>query len=131
MTFIPAAESSLGMMEFAFGDSPELADELLALVLEGKKIATCDEADSEEVFKVGERQVVLNGKGGRVCVIETTAVERVKFGDVTAAHAAREGEGDLSLKFWRDVHVEYFTRTGTYEPDMLLDCITFKLVEVF
>ena len=39
MTQLP--EPYRDAVTFAFGDSPELADELLALVLAGRKTATC------------------------------------------------------------------------------------------
>ena len=53
--------------QFSFGDTPEMADELLALVLAGKKTATCSalweyEADGEPLSQVGERTVVLDGR---------------------------------------------------------------------
>ena len=50
---------------YAMGDSPELADELLALVLEGKKTASCDslQFDAEgQIFpmpKVGDKYLLL------------------------------------------------------------------------
>ena len=55
-------------IKFSFGDSPELADRLLALVLAGKKTATCGALrdfgqDGEPMPEVGRRDVVLNGAG--------------------------------------------------------------------
>src|SRR4051812_11942034 len=59
---------------FSFGDSPEMADELLALVLSGKKTATCGALaqfapGGEAMPAVGRRDVVLDGHGRRVAVI--------------------------------------------------------------
>ena len=49
---------------FAFGDSPELADELLALVLIGRKTATCWPArEGDKGVAVGKRWIVKDGQG--------------------------------------------------------------------
>jgi len=32
------------------------------------------------------------------------------------------GEGDLSLEYWRDEHIRFFTKLGCYAPDMMLWC---------
>ncbi len=45
-------------------------------------------------------------------LIVTTRVREVPFGEVEAEHARREGEGDLSLDHWREVHREFFTETA-------------------
>ena len=86
----------------AFGDTPQMADELLALVLEGKKTATCSAlrdhaAEGRPVPKVGERWVVLDGRGRPACVAETSEVVIKRFDEVDAAFAWDEGEGDRSL----------------------------------
>ena len=38
-----------GLRSFAFGDGPELADELLDLVMAGVKTATCSTEDGREI----------------------------------------------------------------------------------
>jgi uncharacterized protein YhfF len=49
---------------FAFGDSPALADELLALVLAGKKTATCWAASGGgKGVEIGKRWLVKDGQG--------------------------------------------------------------------
>ncbi|HTV67980.1 MAG TPA: ASCH domain-containing protein, partial [Rhizobiaceae bacterium] len=54
---IDAGDRYAGAVTFAFGDSPELANELLALVLSGAKTATCgalrDYGGDEPVPEVG------------------------------------------------------------------------------
>ena len=51
---------------FSFGDSPDLANELLELVLSGTKRATCW-AESQGLLsaEVGKMMVVLDGKASR------------------------------------------------------------------
>lgn len=118
---------------FQFGDSPELADELLALVLAGTKTATCGALhhfdDEEPVPQAGRRDVVLDGQGRPACVIETTGVLIQRFDQVDEAFALAEGEGPYPV--WREAHIAYFERNGGYAPDMMLVCERFRVVEVF
>src|SRR6201995_346808 len=119
------------LRSFAFGDGPALADELLALVMKGIKTATCSTEDEPNTSSPGEQWVVLDGRGEPRCVIETVEVTYRKFGDVDAAFAHEEGEGDRSLAYWRDAHRRYFGRLGRFSEDMMLMCERFRLVEVF
>ena len=115
----------------AFGDGPELADELLALVLGGHKRATCwSAADGLLGANVGGRWVVEDSKGHPRAVVETVDLRERRFDDVDADFAAAEGEGDRSLAYWRDAHRRYFTRNGGFAPDMMLWCERFVLIEV-
>ncbi|WP_031522606.1 ASCH domain-containing protein [Siccibacter colletis] len=118
---------------WAFGDSPELADELLNYVVHGDKRATCSAASAfhEEGLKVvpGDYHIVLNGAGEPACVIRTLTLRLVRFCDVTPELAALEGEGDKSLAYWRDGHESFFTRAGCYAPDMELIFEEFSLIE--
>ena len=129
-----AADRYAGAVTFSFGDSPEMADELLALVLSGRKTATCgalrDYGGAEPVPEVGRRDVVLDGQGRRAAVIETVSVEHKRFDEVDAEFAAAEGEGDLSYDYWREAHEAYFGRNGGFSLDMILVCERFRLVEV-
>ena len=117
-------------ISFQFGDSPELADELLELVLSGVKTATCgalrDFAEAEPMPQVGRRDVVLDGTGRPACVIETTEVTIRRFCDVDTAFAIAEGEGPYEA--WHSGHRAYFERNGGFDPEMLLVCERFRLV---
>ena len=116
---------------FAFGDSPAMADELLLLVLQGVKTATCWAASQGlKGSQLGARYVVLNGVGTPRAVIESTELTQRRFADVDAEFAAEEGEGDLSHAHWAAVHRDCFIREGTYASDMILWCERFRLVEV-
>lgn len=90
------------------------ADALAELVLAGKKTATASayplyELENEPLPRAGEYSVILNSRDEAVCVIQTTKVYVVPFDQVSPCHAAREGEGDLSLAYWREVHRVFFT----------------------
>jgi uncharacterized protein YhfF len=115
---------------FTFGDSPELADELLDRVLQGKKRATCW-AESQGLLsaEVGKLMVVLDSKGTPKAVVKTVELTKRRFDEVDEIFAHDEGEGDLSLNFWRAAHTRYFTRLGRFAPDMMLWCERFELVE--
>ncbi|MFI8417266.1 ASCH domain-containing protein [Serratia sp. NPDC078593] len=119
---------------WAFGDSSELADELLQLVLSGQKTATCCSYVSyqqEKVPAVGDYSVILNGQDEPTCVIRTLSLRLIRYCDVTADLAAKEGEGDKSLAFWQQGHRAFFTREGTFASDMWLVFEEFELVETW
>lgn len=96
---------------WAFGCDP---DELVQLVLEGKKTATAGlrlwyEQDQQELPGEGSYSVVLDSKDHAVCVIRTTKVSVVPFCEVNENQAWKEGEGDRSLAYWRKVHEAFFS----------------------
>lgn len=116
---------------FAFGDSAELADELLALVLEGRKRATCwAVSEGMKGAEIGEAMVVLDGAGRPRAVLQTLELTQRRFDEVDESFAFDEGEGDRSLAYWRDAHQRFFTRQKLYRPDMMLWCERFRLVMV-
>ncbi len=120
---------------FSFGDSPQMADELLDLVLAGRKTATCGAlrdfgVQGDPLPEVGRRDVVLDGKKRRAAVIETVEVTFRRFDEVDEAFARDEGEGFMTLVDWRAGHRDYFERNGGFSPDMDLVCERFRLVDV-
>jgi len=119
-----------GLRSFAFGDGPALADELLDLVVREVKTATCSTEDEPNTSTPGERWIVLDGRGAPACVIETLEVTYCRYNEVGAAFAYEEGEGDRSLRHWREAHRNYFGRMGRFSEDMMLMCERFRLVEV-
>lgn len=112
---------------WAFGDSPEMADELLELVLSGAKTGTASalweyEVADDPLPQAGELSIILDGRAHPRALISTTSVEVRPFSEVDAEHARSEGEGDLSLEFWREAHRKYFDRNapeGGSTPDDL------------
>lgn len=119
---------------WSFGATPEQADELLGLVLDGTKTATssahADYAlDDEPLPEVGALGIVLDGAGHPRALLETTAVEVRTFDEVDAEHAHLEGEGDRSLAYWRRVHEEFFvTYASGFDPAMPVVLERFRLV---
>ncbi|KAA5974603.1 MULTISPECIES: ASCH domain-containing protein [Pantoea] len=134
MTLEQLQEKYPDAMVDAFGDSPELANALSTLIIAGKKVATCGSAaswqDQEKLPQPGGYSIVLNGEQQPVCVIRTTGLFLTRFDRVTPEMAMLEGEGDLSLDYWRQEHQRYFQREGSFHPEMELIFETFQLVEV-
>ncbi len=116
---------------FSFGDHPALADELLDLVLSGRKTATCWSALDGQQTCHGQRSVVCDGSGRPRAILETTSLVSMSFDQVTEDFARKEGEGDLSLAHWRREHRRYFERRGQFAETMDLWCEEFAIVHVF
>lgn len=120
---------------WAFGATPEHADGLLRLVLDGVKTGTASslrdyEADGDPLPEVGELSIILDGSGAPRAVLETTEVVTVPFDQVTAEHAHAEGEGDRTLAAWRQIHARFWTEhsDGGFAPDMPVVCERFRLI---
>lgn len=120
---------------WAFGDA---ADELAALVAGGRKTATASafplyELEQEPLPRVGEYSVILDSREQAVCVIRTERVYLAPFREVGEEQARREGEGDLSLACWREVHERFFRQEMeeaglAFDEDMLVVCEEFSCV---
>ncbi|MCL8251825.1 ASCH domain-containing protein [Aeromicrobium fastidiosum] len=122
---------------WAFGATPEHAEELLALVLAGTKTATSSalwdfEHDGEPMPQVGDLAIILDGQERPRALIEIVRVDVVPFDEVDAEHAHLEGEGDRSYEYWRDVHQRYFDLHSTngrgFSPSMPVVLERFRLL---
>ena len=123
---------------FQFDDSERVANALAALVVSGRKRATAgllwtNEVTGKPLPRPGVLSVVTDWDGAPLCVIETTHVEIVPFDGVSETFAAIEGEGDKSLRYWRDAHWRFFSRECQRigrEPglDMPVVCEQFTVV---
>ncbi|MBX3287833.1 MAG: ASCH domain-containing protein [Acidobacteria bacterium] len=121
-----------------FGNTPEMARELAELVITGKKIATAslvafNEITPEESPVPDGISVVTDLYGEPMCVIQTVEIRHVPFNEVDAQFAYDEGEGDLSLDFWRSAHWNYFTHGAAesgldFNERSLICCERFKLL---
>jgi uncharacterized protein YhfF len=101
------------------GDSPQLADELLDLMLVGRKRATAslarDFEGEEPLPEVGDHVVVVDRAGAPRCIWRTTEVTVKPLEEVDDAFAWDEGEGDRSRTFWLDAHRRFFGRQAARE----------------
>ena len=126
---------------FSFGNEPRLASQLAHHVIKGEKRATTSwtavvEHEGWIAPHPGMASIVTDGFGIPLCAIETTRVDRGRFGDATAEIAAAEAEGDHSLADWRRAHLDYFTAEGArigaaFTDDAELYYEYFRVLRVF
>lgn len=122
---------------FHFELTEKLANELLELVLSGQKKATSSslwsfKVNGERIPEVGDYSIVTDWDGNPRCIIETTAVTRLPFKDMTYDICKREGEDD-NLESWQRGHKKYFTEEGkvvgyTFTEEMPVIFEDFKVV---
>lgn len=121
-----------------FCDNQADADELVELVLAGRKRATAAllwsyEAEGEALPQAGDFDIVTDWSGRARCVIRTISVEVVPFEAVSSDFAAAEGEGDGSLEYWREAHRAAFGRElaaagAALTPEAPVVCRRFEVV---
>lgn len=121
-----------------WGDSPAMADELGTLIAQGIKTATCSalwewEVEGNPVPQAGLLTIVLDGRGEPLCIVETVEVSVHKYNEVDADFAREEGEGDLSLHYWRQAHRNFFMRVlpkigKQFSNEMPLVCERFRVI---
>jgi uncharacterized protein YhfF len=102
------------------GDSAEMGDELLALILKGPKRATACllrdvEAGGEMMARVGGHVVVLDGADRPRAIWRTRTVEVKPLNQVDSAFAWDEGEGERTRADWLAMHNRYFSRRAKAE----------------
>jgi uncharacterized protein YhfF len=132
------ASARVGRAEYMvlrFGDGAELADELAAQVVAGKKRATTslfrDVTESgKPMLKPGDLCVVVDGKNLPRCIVQISQVEIKPLRDVDKDFAWDEGGGDRSLEWWRSAHERYFRRQGAREG-FAVDDATVVVLERF
>ncbi|QLD12299.1 ASCH domain-containing protein [Microbacterium oleivorans] len=100
-----------------FGDSARLADELLEIVLSGRKRATAElvadfVAHGDPVPRIGSHWIACDGTGAPRIIIRTTELRLGPFASADAAFAADEGEDDGSLESWQREHRRYWIRVA-------------------
>lgn len=101
---------------FHFERTEKWANELLRLVLIGKKRATVSsllkyEIEGGGMPKVGDLCIITDWEGVPRCVIETTVITIIPFSDITYDICKREGEDEI-LETWVDGHVRFFEAEG-------------------
>lgn len=97
-----------------YAGNPDITDELLKLYMAGKKTAGSSLVEDfvtagDPLPKVGNYWIYLNSVGEASCILKTVKIVTHKFKDVPIEVAIAEGEGDLSLEYWRKVHSELYT----------------------
>ncbi len=121
---------------WAFGSNKKDADELAELVDKGIKTATTSEyvPGDEDMPKNGDWNIILDGQGKPVCVVQDKVVEIIPYNQISAEHAYHEGEGDRSYQYWRKVHDQFFEEEfkangQKFYPQAPMVCEIFEKVE--
>ena len=120
---------------WSYGDAP---DELAELTRAGIKTATASayplyELEGEPLPQAGSYSVIQWSDESAACIIRTERVFVVPFREVSEEQALREGEGDRTLDYWRNVHACFFRKeledAGlTFTEDMGVVCEEFRVV---
>lgn len=98
-----------------FGDSVELADELIALVITGQKRATAGalveyELEGSPLPRSGTIVIATDGTGKARAVLRITDVRVGALSSVDESFAWDEGEGDRTREWWLSAHEVFFRR---------------------
>lgn len=97
--------NSLTYVVEQFADTPEAATKVGKLVRDGVKTTTSSlvwglEHIGEPLPQVGKIELIVDGQGEPLCIIELIDVEIKPFNAVDEQFAFDYGEGDRSLAFW-------------------------------
>ena len=122
---------------FHFELTEDLSNELLKLVLDGKKKATSSslkayEIEGEIIPQMGDLSIVTDWEGNPRCEIETKEVTIIPFKDITYDICKREGE-DECIETWRDGHRRFFEKESKelgyeFSEDLLVIFEDFEVV---
>lgn len=120
---------------WSYGVEP---NELARLTVENTKTATASAfeeyaLENEALPEEGELNIILDANEETVCITKTTKVSVVPFSEVSKEHAYKEGEGDRSLHYWRDVHKTFFEDSYiksrlTFHEHIPVVCEEFKVI---
>jgi 5-formyltetrahydrofolate cyclo-ligase len=96
-----------------YAGTPEMTDELLHLYLSGKKTAGSSLVEDflsagDALPRVGNYWIYLNSSGEPSCILRTERTVIHKFKDVPLEIAIAEGEGDLTLEYWKRAHSDLY-----------------------
>lgn len=116
-----------------FGDSADLSARLLALIVSGRKTATCGAlrdylAEGDPIPQAGNLRIAEDWQGRPVLVYQVTEATIRRFSEVPQDFAPAEAEG--SFADWQQAHRDFFARTGGFSDDLQVVCERFRLVEV-
>ena len=98
-----------------FANTPQAATKVGKLVRDGVKTTTSSlvwglEHIGEPLPKVGDIELIVDGNGEPLCIIELTEVEIKPFNSVDEQFALEYGEGDRTLAFWLSDNWDFHAR---------------------
>lgn len=118
-----------------FCDNEQDANELFELVKQGIKTATCELFLCDEQLVKAKREIITNWNGSSEILIENTKVYKIPFCNVDEKHAYLEGEGDMSLEYWKRTHLKFFKEecaenNKVFTENTLIVCIEFQVIKL-
>lgn len=86
-------------------------------------------ADENDV--VGKQSIIVDDNGKDACLVETTAIHKMKFCDMTWELAKLEGE-NKTLNEWKEIHEKYFKKINkNFNENTKIIFEIFKLVKKY
>lgn len=109
-----ALRSRKPRVEAAFAGNRKITDDLIALYLAGKKTAGSGLVKDyltmgDPLPKVGNYWIALDSRRRPRCLLKTVRVEINVFKRIPKRIAVAEGEGDLSVAYWKRVHRKFYS----------------------
>ena len=127
-----------GIRTRRLGNTPEITDRLIALILSGEKTVTATspwiyDHDPSEKPSTNGYSMLLDANGVGRAILRTTEVKTLPFDKVTAKDSQYEGKSVRSLAAWRTVHTNYFNKQlaplgKAWAPDMPVTLERFEVV---
>lgn len=98
-----------------FADTPEAATKVGKLVRDGVKTTTSSlvwglEHIGEPLPKVGDIELIVDGNGEPLCIIELIEVEIKPFNAVDEQFAFEYGEGERTRAYWLNDNWDFLSR---------------------
>lgn len=122
-----------GATTFSFGNGPRMADDILELVVQGRKTASCgalrDYDGPARLPVAGQYFIVKDGRRNPGAVIRVTQVTINSATEVTEEFALATGEFASREEWFNDL-VAYFGGHDEWTEGTPLVCWRFELVEV-
>ena len=133
-----------GIVHFTMFGTPQIADELAALVCAGQKRGSAGllesfALDGDPLPVLGGHLVVTSATDVPVALVRTVRLDTFAFRDVPAWFAEREGEdegqGEACLASWKAGHGGFFRREcaqqdRVFDESMQVVCESFDIVDV-
>jgi len=100
-------------VEAAFAGRREGTDALISLYLHGRKTAGSSllrdfVSNGDPLPQPGDHWIALDSRDRPKIILKTVSTEVHRFKDVPERIAVAEGEGDLSLEYWKRVHAGFY-----------------------
>lgn len=104
-------------------------NQLVNLVLNGKKTATTSLYEIDNLSKIGDISILTDANDNNICIIKTKDVIVTEFKNITWNLAKLEGE-NKSLKEWKQLHTDFFKKIDSnFNEDTKVIFEIFEVIE--